>query len=96
MSDLAPIDLLKIVLPKVSKPGKQKKKNPNYPEATRIGHRERILRTKPWLKTKGAITPEGKRRCSQNSLKHGHYTKAMREVRKIEQQIKKELGKDEA
>jgi len=31
--------------------------------------RERIMETKPWLKTKGAITPEGKAKVKMNALK---------------------------
>ena len=31
--------------------------------------RERIIKTKPWLKTKGAITPEGKAISKMNALK---------------------------
>ena len=31
--------------------------------------RERIMKTKPWLKTKGAITPEGKAKVKMNALK---------------------------
>ncbi len=31
--------------------------------------RERIHKTKPWLKTKGAITPEGKAISKMNALK---------------------------
>ena len=30
---------------------------------------ERIMKTKPWLKTKGAITPEGKAKVKMNALK---------------------------
>ena len=31
--------------------------------------RERIHKTKPWLKTKGATTPEGKAKVKMNALK---------------------------
>ena len=31
--------------------------------------RERIMKTKPWLKTKGAITTEGKAKVKMNALK---------------------------
>lgn len=31
--------------------------------------RERIMKTKPWLKTKGAVTPGGKAKSKMNALK---------------------------
>ena len=31
--------------------------------------RDRIMKTKPWLKTKGAVTPEGKAISKMNALK---------------------------
>lgn len=31
--------------------------------------RERIMKTKPWLKTKGAVTPDGKAISKMNALK---------------------------
>ena len=31
--------------------------------------RERIMKTKPWLKTKGPVTPEGKSISKMNALK---------------------------
>ena len=30
---------------------------------------DRIMKTKPWLKTKGAVTPEGKAKVKMNALK---------------------------
>ena len=40
-------------------------------ESNRQKMREQIQITKPWLKTRGAVTPEGKIRSSQNALKTG-------------------------
>ena len=38
------------------------------PEFRQI-QRERIMKTKPWLKTKGPVTPEGKSISKMNALK---------------------------
>ena len=43
-------------------------------EAGRKKLREQIQITKPWLHCKGAATPEGKIRSSQNALKTGRYS----------------------
>ncbi len=42
--------------------------NIHSPEFAKM-QRERIYKTKPWLKTKGAVTPEGKAKVKMNALK---------------------------
>ncbi len=42
--------------------------NIHSPEFAQM-QRERIYKTKPWLKTKGAVTPEGKAKVKMNALK---------------------------
>ena len=43
--------------------------------------RERINRVKPWLKSTGATTPEGKAKVSRNAYKGGHMVR-IRELAK--------------
>ena len=45
---------------------------------------------KPWEKSSGAKTPEGKKRSSQNALKHGGRTAEIIELRKKYLAIMKE------
>lgn len=42
-----------------------------WTEEKRQAERDRINQTKPWLKSTGAKTPEGKAICSQNAFKGG-------------------------
>lgn len=44
----------------------------NSPEFRQM-QRERIMRTKPWEKSTGAKTPEGKERSKMNALKMNPY-----------------------
>lgn len=41
----------------------------------RQAERDRINQTKPWLKSTGAKTPEGKAICSQNAFKGGLFAR---------------------
>jgi hypothetical protein len=52
----------------------KKKTKTNYSAEEREARRARILAAKPWLRSTGPKTAEGKARSAQNSLKHGRYT----------------------
>lgn len=91
--ELSSVDVLKLLLPKMKKPpGKYKR---YYTQEHLDRDRERMARVKPWEKSTGARTPEGKKKVSMNAYKHGRYSKAMKEIEKIERDIKREL-KDNA
>ena len=46
-----------------------------WTEEKRQIERDRINQTKPWLKSTGAKTPEGKAICAQNAFKGGLYAR---------------------
>jgi hypothetical protein len=51
--------------------------------------RERIYQTKPWGKSTGPRTPEGKAICRHNSFRHGRRSKTMRFINLVLQEVKK-------
>ncbi len=53
--------------------------------------RERIMKTKPWLKTKGAKTPEGKAISKMNALKTSPELHQLFKEYKVLMKQKKEL-----
>ncbi|MBN3993869.1 MAG: hypothetical protein HWQ36_26145 [Nostoc sp. NMS2] len=53
--------------------------SPEFIEAAR----QRILASKPWEKSTGPRTLEGKAKSSQNNFKHGRRSRTMMEVNRI-------------
>ncbi|MFQ5673799.1 MAG: hypothetical protein ACE5G9_11945 [Nitrospinales bacterium] len=52
---------------------------------TNHSQREKILQTRPWEKTTGPKTPQGRARSSMNALKHGKWSRTMAVIRKQRQ-----------
>lgn len=93
---LESIELLKLLLPKIKKEKKKKSRRktdraPVISEYRDQKNRETIYKTKPWEYCKGKKTPEGKKKSAMNAYKHGRYSKAMKEIEKIERELKKRL-----
>lgn len=53
--------------------------SPEFIEAAR----QRILASKPWQKSTGPRTTEGKAKSSQNNFKHGRRSRTMIEVNRV-------------
>jgi hypothetical protein len=53
--------------------------SPEFIEAARA----RILASKPWEKSTGPVTKEGKAKSSQNNFKHGRRGRTMIEVNRV-------------
>ncbi len=61
--------------------------SPEFIEAAR----QRILATKPWEKSTGPRTTEGKAKSSQNHFKHGRRSRAMIEVNRVIAEVVKNI-----
>jgi hypothetical protein len=59
--------------------------SPEFIEAAR----QRILATKPWEKSTGPRTEEGKLKSSQNAFKHGRRSRTMIEVNRVIADVKR-------
>jgi hypothetical protein len=59
--------------------------SPEFIEAAR----QRILASKPWEKSTGPRTQEGKLKSSQNALKHGRRSRTMTEVNRVIAEVKR-------
>lgn len=57
-------------------------KTKGWPQERRAAQAERIKQMKPWEKTTGAKTIEGKRTSSQNALKTGFHSAEVKEIRR--------------
>ncbi len=54
-----------------------------WSEDRRKAQAERMRTLRPWEKTKGPISEEGKKRSSMNALKHGMDSQAIKELRRV-------------
>ena len=59
--------------------------SPEFIEAAR----QRILQSKPWEKSTGPRTKEGKLKSSQNALKHGRRSRIMTEINRVIAEVKR-------
>ncbi len=53
-----------------------------WTEDRKLKARERIRLHKPWLKSTGPRTAEGKKRSAMNSRKRGYYSQEARDIRR--------------
>lgn len=60
-----------------------------WTEERRQAQRERILQVKPWLKSTGAVTAEGKAIVSQNAYKGDALKQAMALAKTVEKSLKR-------
>lgn len=76
--------------------GKKKPKvyHPRWTPERAEKQRQWMLKNKPWLKSTGAKTPEGKAICSQNGRKTGLYTSYMLQLQKESKKIIKDMNKN--
>jgi hypothetical protein len=81
------LDIEKFLSAYNSKKVKKYRRNlsPEFIEAAR----QRILATKPWEKSTGPRTVQGKAKSSQNNFKHGRRSRAMIEVNRIISEVKR-------
>ena len=54
-----------------------------WTDEQRKAQSEKMKELKPWLKTKGPKTEEGKKASSRNAMKHGMRSKLAKELRQV-------------
>lgn len=67
--------------PYTAKTNKTPKITRGWPPARRKAQAERIRQQKPWTKSTGSKTDDGKKRAALNAIKKGFYTNVWRAVR---------------